>query len=268
MSGDRHFVAMAALCLGFAAAAPDARALVLDWGSVSWTPGSTSNSYNVDPSHPGNDITVTFSGRTDELTTGPDGLLSPAINTVNSGGNNPAVPALNIAMDFGREDRLITITVSFAAHYPLGVEGVSFSIFGIDRPGAGNNFIDQIRLISATGVGGQQIAPTITNVGSAVSLTGSGLSQRLTGTAEVPRSGAGSENGNATISFNGPIRSFTFSYGNDSPAMHNPWAQDISISNITFSPVPEINPAAAAAGASLVAALLARYARARARRQS
>lgn len=38
-----------------------ARAVVLNWSNVTWPAGSTSQSYDIDPTNPGNDITI--SGR-------------------------------------------------------------------------------------------------------------------------------------------------------------------------------------------------------------
>ena len=43
---------------------PHAQALILDWDGVTWTAGSLSNSYDIDPVRAGNDITVTVSGNT------------------------------------------------------------------------------------------------------------------------------------------------------------------------------------------------------------
>ena len=37
-----------------------AHAITLDWDTVTWTAGSLSNSYNIDPLKAGNDITVSM----------------------------------------------------------------------------------------------------------------------------------------------------------------------------------------------------------------
>jgi hypothetical protein len=113
--------------------------------------------------------------------------------------------------------------------------------------------IDEISSITALSIDGvTQIAPTITGVGSAVTLSGTGLNQVLTGAANVPNTGAGSGAGNATISFNATgIRSITFTFGAGGNSAVNPTFQDISLHDVTFSPVPEVNPTTAAACACL-----------------
>jgi hypothetical protein len=216
------------------------RAAVLDWSTLTWTAGSLSNSYDIDPNSAGNDITVTISGDTPELTTDPiNGIATPTINTDQAGGLSPAPLGLNIAMNSGKQDRLITVTVSFSAQYALTLSTVSFSLFGIDRPGAAVNYIDQVSLISATAIDGvTAVAPTITSLGSSVTLTGTGVNQVLTANNSSPRAGAGSGNGNATITFNAPIKSFTFSFGDDNPAFNNPDPQDFSLANIAIVPEP------------------------------
>jgi hypothetical protein len=79
----------------------------------------------------------------------------------------------------------------------------------------------------------------------------------LTGTANVPNTGAGSGAGNATISFNATgIRSITFTFGAGGNSAVNPVFQDISLHDLTFSPVPEVNPAAVAVCVCLLAGAL------------
>jgi hypothetical protein len=57
-------------------------------------------------------------------------------------------------------------------------------------------------------------------------------------------SGAGSGDGNATISFGAyGIRSVSFTFGNGSAF---PSPQDLALFSISFTPVPEVNPATAA----------------------
>jgi hypothetical protein len=226
---------------------PAAKAVVLDWSSLTWAPGSLDTTYDTDPTKPGTER-VQFTGFTGDITAG-----SPQINSALEGGQGAGKLSLNLSVDLGREDRSITVTITFA-NYPLGVEGVSFTLFNIDRDGA--IYVDQIRSISGTAADGVTlVAPTITNLGANVSLTGSGLNQALTGTNPVAATGAGSGAGNATISFNGPIRSFTFLLGDDGVASRNPPPQSIAIGNINFSPVPEVNPAALAAAGCVLASV-------------
>jgi hypothetical protein len=232
-----------------------ARAVTVDWDATAWTPGTLTNSYDVDSSVPGNDLTFALGGTTGELVNDSvSNLPTPNINTNLEGGLTPIQNALNIAIDLGKKDRFVTITITFSGSYTQGVENVSFTLFGIDQAAGGSNlYIDEITSISALSIDGvTQIAPTITNIGSAVAPSGTGFNQILTGAANVPNTGLGSGAGNATISFNATgIRSLTFTFGAGGNSAVNPTFQDISLHDLTFSPVPEVNPAIVAAGISL-----------------
>lgn len=223
-----------------------ARAAVVDWDANAWVAGQNSQSYNVDPSNAGNDVTFTFSGDVNKFRNDPaTGQAAPVSNQTITGGLNPAQNSLFLGVDF-HQNNTITLTVTFSAGYAQGVQDVMLSIFGIDKNGA--TYQDQIVSIYATAIDGSQIAPTITNVGSAVSLTGSGVNQVLTGQSFVPDSGAGSGAGNATISFgNAWIKSFTFVYQDGVGSKPNPTFQDLGIGDLTFTPVPELNPGLASA---------------------
>lgn len=227
-------VALGALLLG--ASASNSSALVLNWNSVSWT-NQYSNTFDVDPNVI-NDITVTMSGNLNRFTNdATTGVATPAITTTLQGGLGP-VPALELAANLGTNS-LLTISVDFSAQYTQGVENVSFTLFDIDK-GADN---DRIINIYATALDGTtHLAATITNLGSVVSLTGTGLTQVLSGSTA---SADASADGNATISFGAnAIIGFSFSFENSNGP---PKFQDISIGNISFTPVPEVNPTIAAA---------------------
>lgn len=240
--------------LGIACLSPFAQAVTLDWGTATWTPGTLTNSYDVDGTV-GDDLRFDLGGTTGELANDSVGdLPTPNINSNLEGGLTPVQDSLNIAIDLGKKDRFVTVTITFAASYTQGVENVSFTLFGIDQAaGSSNIYIDEISSISALSINGvTQIAPTITNIGSAVSWSGSGVNQVLTGSGNVPDTGAGSGAGNATISFNATgIRSITFTFGAGGNSAVNPDFQDISMHDLTFSPVPEVNPTIAAAAACL-----------------
>ncbi len=219
-----------------------ASAVVLDWSALSWTPGSLSNSYDVDPASPGNDVTVTIGGDTGQL---QPGLVSPnpqtpAITRAFDGGLGTSPKTLELALDLSSNSQFVTVTISFSAQYAAGVSNVSLQLFDIDFNNAGGStYQDVISSIHATSTTGTQIASTITGLGSNVSLTGTGLTQVLRGTASTVDLGAGSDAGNATISFNASgISSITFTY--DSGTMFaNPTYQHIGIYNLDYSVVPE-----------------------------
>jgi hypothetical protein len=138
------------------------------------------------------------------------------------------------------------------------VQNLSLTLYDIDFSAAsGNNFQDQLRGITATSIDGVTlVAPTITTSANNT-LSGGGLNYVVDGLVSTPDTGAGSGNGNVTISFGAtPIKSFTFTYGSGSGTVADPTYQHVGFSNITFTPVPEINPAWSAVGSCLLAAVL------------
>ena len=238
-----------------------ANAVILDWNTVPWTAGTLSNSYDVDPAKAGSDITVTISGNTallqKELASGTP--MTPAITPDFQGGLASPTNTLCLAVNFTNQSQAVTATVNFSALYTLGVQNVSFTLFDIDYSNvSGNTYQDQLRNIVATSIDGTtQIAATITTSANN-SLTGSGLTQMVNGITSTVDTGAGSGNGNVIISFGGAaIKSFTFTYGSGGPlGVTDPTYQHVGINGISFTPVPEVNPAWSAVGSCLLAAAL------------
>jgi hypothetical protein len=225
-----------------------ANALVLDWSSATWTPGATSGGIEVDGNNPGDDVMITLSGNLNKLRTDPNsGTATPAILTRFQGGLGSPDHSLHFFVNAGTQTE-ITVTISFSALYVQGVENVSFSLFDIDK----TTDAEMFKNMYATDMNGNQIAATISNLGSGVSLSGTGLTQLLTGNSAAADSGAGSGNGNATVSFGATaIRSFTFTFDNSSGP---PRIQEFGLYDINFTPVPEINPAWTGAFSCFVAA--------------
>ena len=167
-----------------------AHALVLSWDSVAWTPGSLSNSYDLNGDSI-NDITLTMTAQNNTFTNDPTtGDMTPAINQTITGGQSPVKNTLMLAGNlFTHSD--MTIQMSFTGAQP-GANNVSFSIFDIDV----STNSDIISGIYGVALDGTHVAATITNVGSTVDLTGTGLNQVLTGNAA---SANNSSNGNAFV---------------------------------------------------------------------
>ena len=194
-----------------------------------------------------NDVTITISGDTNRLTTDPvTGLQSPAITNSLQGGTSPVDSGLHIAADLHTNDRII-VTVTFSPAYFQGIEDVSFQLFDIDA----ETNEDRVSNINATPFGGgAPFASTISNLGSAVTVRSAGLNQVLP-EWPPPQIRSELENGNATISFGtNIIQSFTFRFENTPGA---PRLQQITLYNINFTPVPEINPAWSAVLSCIVA---------------
>lgn len=147
----------------------------MNWDVLTWTPGTLSNSYDVDPNKPGTDITFTVTGTKADFTNDiASGVMTPAITSL-QGGLTPIQKSLELAADL-RTNSKITMTVNFSPLYTLGVKNVSFSLFDIDL----ETNKDRISSIYGIALDGSKVAPTIT-FGSAISLTETGLGQALTG---------------------------------------------------------------------------------------
>ena len=111
-----------------------ASAVVLDWSALTWPAGSLSNSYDVDPSSPGNDVTVTISDDTGQL---QPSLASPfpqtpAITRAFDGGLVTSPRTLELALDLSNNSQFVTVTINFSAQYAAGVSNVSLQLFDID----------------------------------------------------------------------------------------------------------------------------------------
>ncbi len=231
------------------------RAVTLDWDNVTtYTSGQpiSSNSYSGSGTA-GNDVTVSI----DKLGA-VAGIATEAVSTEMQGGlplrGNSPESTLTITLNLTDQAQFVTVTVSFSpVAYPQGVNNVSFNLFDIDYSDGSNGFKfqDQVRSIEATAADGvTKVVPTIS--GSANNtVAGSGLLQTITGntgTPTTPNIGAGSGNASATISFGATaIRSFTFTYGSGPGTVNRPDQQKIGLYDITFTPVPEVNPAIASA---------------------
>jgi hypothetical protein len=250
------FAAAVFLALLGGAATP-ARALILDWDAVAWADGSLNNSYDLNGDAV-NDVTVDITSQQPNIwTTDPaTGTQTPAVNQSLTGGLVPAENSLNLAANLKTQSN-VTIHLSFTGGLYPGAEDVSFTLFDIDV----TTNSDIIEGIFAIALDGTFVPATITNVGSAVTLTGTGFGQVLTGNTAAADN---SSNGNATISFGSTIITdvfFTFSNTSGAPRFQN-----IGIGDVTFTPVPEMNPAVTAAASCLAAIVLTIVLQRRARR--
>jgi hypothetical protein len=213
---------------------------LVDWDVLTWTPGALSNSFDVDPSHLGNDVSISIeTAKTTFTNDKASNVLTPAITSSLQGGVSPLQKSLELAANLGTNSK-ITMTVMFSPLYTLGVNNVTFSIFDIDL----ETNHDQISGIYGIAMNGTKVAPTVT-VGSAITVNGSGLGTSLLGNLASPDTGPGSGAGTATISFGAtPIKGFVFSWSNTNGS---PFYQQIAIGDISYSIVPEMNPAVAVA---------------------
>lgn len=213
------------------------QATVLDWSAVSWTPGSLSNTYDVDGDSV-DDVTITISGDTSALVSG-----YPAITTALQGGLGSADQGLQITVDFANASQSITVTVTFLNDY-AGASDVSFSLFDVDanRVGASSNYRyrDYLDDITATGDSGS-LAANLTS-GSANSIAGSGLTQTVTGNSAAADTGGSSGAGNVDVGFGtNNVNEFSFTFGNTGSILTgNPQEQTFTLYDLSFNKKPKV----------------------------
>lgn len=210
-------------------------AVILDWTGVSWTPGSLSQSYDLDGDGK-NDVTVAFSGSTSALTSG-----SPAIST-----------GLAANVDFSTTSQTITVTVTFLTSL---VTDVSFSLYNVDadRKGNSSNYAYQDVVSNLTGSSTKgAVIPTVT-VGSLVTYTnGTATGQDVAGYTSA---------GNVDVLYTNELSSFQFTFGSSGNiAGNNPDSQEFAISSITYRKVPEVGVIPTALMLCLVTVFLSRRA--------
>jgi len=237
-----------------------AKAIVLDWSNVTWTPGSLTGSFDIDPDNAGNDVTVTITGNTSRFFSSS----YPQITDDFTGGLGSGTDQLDLYVDYSNTSQAITVTVTF--HYTAGVSDVEFTLFDIDTgavTGKGKNpdraFVDQVRSITATATNNTLVAPTITVANSTYTQTGgSGTNQTITG-RDVANDF--SSQGSASISFGtNTVSSFTFTYGEGAGSESDPFAQGIGLYDISYKPkVPEFHPGLISAGVCLLLAGARRF---------
>jgi len=217
---SRFLLTVITLCLLLVA---PAYGTVLDWSNVSWTPGSLTQTYNLDGDD-FDDITVTISGDTSALVSGYPDLQGDA---------------LLLRLNFADPSQSITVTVQFHYYY-VGATNVSFSLGDVDgdQVGASPNyrFRDHLSNLSATGDNGL-IAASLT-AGTVNSTAGSGINQTVTGN-DLANSG----DSNVSIDYgSNNVNEFSFTIGNSGNILAgNPNEQVIAIHDIKFkSKLPEV----------------------------
>jgi hypothetical protein len=239
-------------------------AVILDWDAQTWTNNGDGtpapNSYEIDGTNTGTDVTITATGNNGALfqkDIGPGTPQTPAVGKTFQGGLGTTENSLILALNLANNTQSVTISLTFSAQYTSGISNLTFTLFDIDYANAtGNTYQDQLTNIKGLSVDGTTwISPTITT-SATNQLTGTGLTQVVTGTASANDTGTNTGAGNVTISFGAnAITSFQFTYGSGS-AFANPTFQHVGLYDFTFTPVPEINPAWSALGSCLMAAAL------------
>jgi hypothetical protein len=246
-----------------------AGAVVLDWNSVDWpfTSPSTrtfSQGFDIDPANPGNDITITISGDTDDITNDSTpatgwmgGPIVPSVDDHNgAAGGFGSQEGLYLFVNFDDNTVNSSLTITITFNYTYGVSGVTFPITDIDTSGS---YVDQVRNFSGTYYGSPAANATLTALsGSTVNV---GINN--SGTASANAVGTGTTEdiledfSNVGVSFGAtPVTQVSFVWGSGPGAPGNPGNQLISLYDITYTPaVPE--PSTFIASALLLAVCIA-----------
>jgi hypothetical protein len=210
-----------------------APAAVLDWGAVTWTAGTLSNTYsNVQGS--GVDVKVAFSGNTSTLLTTPPPAYPNTSALPFIGGTGK--PSLQADAQF-LSSSSITVTITFSK----AVYVQNLNILDVDESAGAGGWQDVISQIKGTTSSGT-INPVSVVGGTAVSVTGGPSAWKATGIANS----VSDSTGNVSVNFgNSPVTQITFVWTPGSGAP-NPQPQRIGLDNITFSLTPEVGPSLAA----------------------
>jgi uncharacterized repeat protein (TIGR01451 family) len=196
----------------------------LDWDSVSWTSGSTSQSYSV--SNLGSvSLNVALSGGS-WITNSTYGGTSPTRQNVDTGGYSPAQYSLMEFVDMSSRSGTATTTVTL----PTAVPGAQFRVMDVDF--SSSSFADKITVIGS--FNGSPVTPTLTN----------GVSNYVIGNSAYGDSTSGdtSGNGNVVVTFAAPVDTITIVYGNHTTAPSNPTQQAIMLHDFTFCrPIADID---------------------------
>lgn len=250
------------LALGFLLHPLGAQAVLLDWDALTWVPGTLVNSYDIDPSHPGNDVRVSILGDTGYMVAN-----FPQLTTELTGGIAPAPKSLTLRADFPTRSENLVVAIDFL--YEAGVQNVDYTLFDVDYESASNkrdstlhvgllataNDADRDLLLNylhtlTPPYGSYDVDPT-TMTGSAANA----IEAATPGTLAKGMSPAADNTsaGNVTVDYgNSVIRAALFRLDVNFVPDANPDLVNIALNDISFTPVPEAGTFLAGAVACLV----------------
>lgn len=189
--------------------------LLFDWSPLTWTPGSTSNSYALNPL---GQIGFALTNPGAWLNNAGLGGQSPNLQTAVTGGLAVADRSLIQLVDLANRTDVVTTTITL----PRSVMGARFTVFDVDF--GSSQFADRIvvtgRFRSAT------VLPVLTN----------GVANHVIGNTAFgdAASDSTSGNGNVVVTFQQPVDTIIIQYGNHAAAPANPGQQAIAIHDITL----------------------------------
>jgi len=207
-----------------------------EWDPVTWPAGSTNN-----------DIAVANIGDVNvDIST--DGLLdggTPLVDSSNTGGFGAGTLSLFQFLEFSNRDQTATTVFTL----PTAVPGIRFTILDVDF--LADDFADKVTVIGS--FNGTTVIPILTN----------GVANFVVGNTAIGDAGSdgASADGNVIVTFNSPVDTITFIYGNHTTAPDDPDGQAASllfmtlcnpeanlsitkISNVLNDPISSSNPKA------------------------
>lgn len=249
------------LAFGFLLTPPGARAVLLDWDTLTWVPGFV-NSYDIDPVHPGSDVTISILGDTGYMVAN-----YPQLSTELTGGLAPAQQSLTLRADFPTRSENLVVAIDFL--YDAGVQNVNYTLFDVDYENASNKRDSSLQVGLLAGAddanrnlllnylhtltppyGSYDVDPS-TITGSAANA----IEAATPGTLAKGMSAAANNSsaGNVTVDYgNSVLRSAMFRLDVNFVPDANPDEVHIALSDISFTPVPEAGTLAAGAVACLL----------------
>lgn len=193
-----------------------------DWDPLTWTPGSTSNSY---PLSTLGSIGFTLTNPGLWLNNAGLGGQSPNLqNVVNGGitGQNSLVQLVDLP---NRSARVVT-TITL----PKVMQGARFSLYDVDF--GASQFADTVTIEGQ--LAGAMVTPVLTNGVANYIIANSAFGDGVANND--------SADGTVVVTFNSPIDTIIIRYGNHTTAPTDPGQQAISVSDITFChPITTLN---------------------------
>ncbi|GAA4036990.1 DUF11 domain-containing protein [Parerythrobacter jejuensis] len=187
---------------------------VHDWDPLSWTAGSTANSYALSTL---GQVAFTLTNPGVWLNNAALGGQSPNLQTDMTGGIGTPEESLIQLVDLANQSQVVTTQIDL----PRSVMAAQFTVFDVDF--GTNQFADRITVTGS--FNGNTVIPTLTN----------GVANYVAGNTAYgdAASDSTSANGNVTVTFQQPVDTITIQYGNHSLAPANPGQQAVALHDIT-----------------------------------
>lgn len=189
--------------------------MLFDWSPLTWTAGSTSNSY---PLSTLGQIGFALTNPGAWLNNAGLGGQSPNLQTAVTGGLAVADRSLIQLVDLANRTDVVTTTINL----PRSVMGARFTVFDVDF--GASQFADRIAVTGS--FRGATVLPVLTN----------GVANYVVGNTAFGDAASDntSGNGNVTVTFQQPIDTIVIQYGNHALAPVNPGQQAVAIHDITL----------------------------------